>query len=224
VGNLSTDFDSTNDSLAAAGTTCQAGDLSTYFWPVVRDQIRAGAPDEIGDPADNNVGRIVVPRSANLQFRGSPTAKVVAMPRFIRIITGDAKSVTNGPANAKANWTCQGFADRSTTKYPLCPNGRGVQRILDFPSCWNGVDTDSANHRTHVVFPDAAGACPTGTKAIPQLRMTLTFDVSRGRSFALDSFPEQLRNPITDHGDFVNVMPDSLMTKAVDCINSGKRC
>jgi hypothetical protein len=36
VGNLSTDADSNNKSLEAAGTTCKNGDKSAYFWPVVR--------------------------------------------------------------------------------------------------------------------------------------------------------------------------------------------
>ena len=48
--------------------------------------------------------------------------------------------------------------------------------------------------------------------------------IRKGRVYALDSFPEQLHNPITDHGDFVNVMPRQLMRFAVFCINSGKRC
>ena len=40
----------------------------------------------------------------------------------------------------------------------------------------------------------------------------MTLDLQRrraGASFALDTFPEQLHNPVTDHGDFVNVMPRS---------------
>ena len=40
----------------------------------------------------------------------------------------------------------------------------------------------------------------------------------------MDSFPEQLHKPVTDHGDFINVMPDQLMSEAVDCINSGRNC
>jgi hypothetical protein len=36
VGNLSTNADSNNKSLQAAGTTCNNGDKSAYFWPVVR--------------------------------------------------------------------------------------------------------------------------------------------------------------------------------------------
>ncbi|MEW9547138.1 DUF1996 domain-containing protein [Nonomuraea sp. NPDC050783] len=221
VGNLSTDAFSTDESLAAAGTTCRLGDKSTYFWPVLRDR-RSDA--NAGD-ADGNVGQQLTARSVQLQFRGNATSRVVAMPRFLRIITGDAKAATNGPANAKAAYTCTGFQNRITTdKYPLCPRGSLVVRILDFPSCWDGQNTDSANHRTHVVFPDQSGACPQGTRAIPQLRMTLTYAVPQGPSYALDAFPEQKHNPVTDHADFANVMPDRLMQTVVSCINRGRRC
>jgi hypothetical protein len=225
VGNVSTDQNSTDTSLAAAGTTCRFGDLSTYYWPVIRRLGAAGADaGAVGGGLDGNVGTILEPASVTLQFRGNAQNKVTAMPRFLRIITGDAKAVTNGPANAKAQWTCTGFTNRLTTKYPLCPRGSQVQRILNFASCWDGLNTDSANHRAHVLFPDAAGACPAGTKAIPQLRMTLTYSVPSGRSYSVDSFPEQLHNPLTDHADFENLMPDSLMTTAVNCINRGQRC
>jgi len=303
VGNLSTDGFSTDQSLAAAGTTCRFGDKSPYFWPVLRSitpvndgnasaspsasptqsaeqnrqqpaqpsaaaaatssasasassgatqdltedpsadssassaaaaqpangsatapRAQATASDEPGGSADGNVGGILLPRSVTLRFRANRAARVVAMPRFIRIITGDAKAATNGGANARAQWTCTGFTDRTTTKYPLCPRGSQVVRILDFPSCWDGQNTDSANHRTHVVFPDADGACASGLKPIPQLRMVLTYSVNSGPSFAVDSFPEQSHNPITDHGDFVNVMPDRLMAAVVNCLNRGQRC
>ncbi|WP_263008732.1 DUF1996 domain-containing protein [Nonomuraea phyllanthi] len=221
VGNLSTDAFSTDESLAAAGTTCRLGDKSTYYWPVIRDR-RVDA--NTGDP-DGNVGQVLRPRSATLQFRGNATSRVVAMPRFMRIITGDAKAGTNGGANARAGWSCSGFQNRiSPDKYTLCPRGSQVLRILDFPSCWDGQNTDSANHRTHVVFPDQNGACPQGTRAIPALRMTLAYNVPQGPSYAVDAFPEQKHNPITDHGDFVNVMPDRLMQFVVSCINRGRRC
>jgi hypothetical protein len=225
VGNLSTDGNSTKDSLAAAGTTCTNGDLSAYYWPVLRQRGTVG-PDANADGGgkDLNVGKIIQPSSARLEFRGNTASKVVAMPRFLIVITGDAKATTNGPANAKAQWTCTGFTNRLTTKYPLCPRGSQVQRILDMPSCWDGVNTDSANHRSHIVFPEASGACPAGTKAVPQLRFTLTYSVPNGQSFSLDTFPEQLHNPLTDHADFANVMPDKLMSQAVDCVNRGRRC
>ncbi|MFI6918740.1 DUF1996 domain-containing protein [Nonomuraea spiralis] len=221
VGNLSTDGFSTDESLAAAETTCRQGDKSTYFWPVLRN--RKGDVDA-QDP-DGNVGQVIRARAVSLQFRGNATSRVVAMPRFLRLITGDAKAGTNGGGNARARWTCTGFTNRiSPDKYPLCPRGSQVLRILDFPSCWDGQNTDSANHRTHVGFPGQNGACPQGTKAIPQLRMILAYTVPQGPSFAVDAFPEQKHNPVTDHADFANVMPDRLMQFVVSCINRGRRC
>jgi hypothetical protein len=225
VGNQSTDGFSTHESLAAAGTTCRSGDKSTYFWPVLRRTDQEGADaDAAGGGLDGNVGGIVSPSAVSLQFRGNPTSKVQAMPRFLRAVTGDAKATTNGPANARAQWTCTGFTNRVTTKYPLCPRGSRVTRVLDFASCWDGVNLDSANHRTHIVFPDQSGRCPAGTRAVPQLRMMISYTLPAQRVFALDSFPEQLHNPGTDHGDFANVMPESLMNRAVTCINRGRRC
>src|SRR5262249_39571083 len=168
VGNRSTDGFSTNDSLAAAGTTCEGGDQSTYFWPVLRYKAKAG-PDANapGGGQDGNIGTILRPESVRLQFRGNAKSKVRAMPKFLRVITGDAKAGTNGVANAKAGWTCSGFEDRTTTKYPICPPYSRVERILDFASCWDGKNTDSANHRSHIVFPKNDGSCWKDTVAVP---------------------------------------------------------
>ncbi|GGX97932.1 DUF1996 domain-containing protein [Streptomyces hiroshimensis] len=227
VGNKSTDAFSTDASLAAAGTTCTNGDKSTHYWPVLRVLDGKAAPDARapGGGHDGNMGTILRPASVTLQFRGSPVAKVTAMPRFLRIITGDAKALTNGTANANASWSCVGFENRQLKdKYPICPNGADVVRTFAFQNCWDGRDTDSANHRTHVAFARADGSCPRGFRAIPQLVQRITYDVPARVPFAVDSFPEQLHKPVTDHGDFINVMPDALMSRAADCINTGRTC
>ncbi|HZB31629.1 MAG TPA: DUF1996 domain-containing protein [Streptosporangiaceae bacterium] len=221
VGNLSTNASSTDESLAAAGTTCRLDDRSTYYWPVLRVPDATGAG---GDRSRENVGQVLRPTSVLIQFRGNPRGEVVAMPRFLRMTTGNPKAATQDGADAKAAWSCTGFTNRVTAEYPLCPRGGQVVRTLDFPSCWDGENTDSADHRTHVVFPAADGACPADTKAIPQLRMRLTYKVPRGPSFLVDTAPEQLHNPITDHASFENVMPTRLMDSVVSCINRGRDC
>ncbi|HEX6345377.1 DUF1996 domain-containing protein [Umezawaea sp.] len=373
VGNLSTNANSTNESLQAAGTTCKNGDKSTYFWPVIRidtadeeeenevdvaaqqeqeqqaaadanarkkgkprlvcpdvaskldevpdelqpqvdqalgevDQVTEeaekkletarqvdaevvnpllekrkaildrmtialgrdgrqpidfgalsrcsvqapGQPSPIGDGSENgdkppveanpgdepdennelpgNDGEIQRPLSAELTFRGSPVGKVTAMPKFLKILYGDAKISVNGTKNARDSWTCEGFEDKvQLAKYPICPEGAKVKRIHDFPSCWDGKNTDSANHRTHIVFPDAAtGKCPQGFKAVPQLRTTLTYDIPRDiqvkGQYKVDSFPNEDHNPVSDHDDFANVMSQKIMNRLVNCINKGKTC
>lgn len=228
VGNQATDAFSGDDELAAGDTTCRnQGDRSTYYWPVLRLQNGAAENDAEADGGgkDQNVGEIRTPSQVTLKFVGNPTGKVTAMPRFLRIITGDAKAFTNGDANANASWSCTGFEDRQLEdKYPICPEGSQVVRSFAFQSCWDGQNTDSANHRTHVAFAQDDGRCPDGFRAIPQLVQRIVYDVPPGPGFAVDSFPEQLHKPVTDHGDFINVFDDTLMRKVVSCVNGGRAC
>ncbi|MFF7969935.1 DUF1996 domain-containing protein [Streptomyces sp. NPDC007905] len=237
VGNQSNNAFASDDDLAKADTSCvDQGDRSTYYWPVLRlqngkQERDAGAP---GGGTEGNAGQIVTPKQVTLTFVGSPRGKVTEMPRLLRIITGDAKAFVNGPANANASWSCTGYENRQLKdKYPLCPAGSDVVRTFHFQSCWDGRNIDSANHRTHVAFAAPDGSCPEGFRAIPQLVQRIVYDVAApslndgGRTvplFAVDSFPEQLHKPVTDHGDFINVFTENLMREMVDCINSGRTC
>ncbi|MFJ4083613.1 DUF1996 domain-containing protein [Streptomyces iakyrus] len=236
VGNQSNNAFASDEDLANAETTCQnQGDKSSYFWPVLRiqdgsDDIDAGQP---GGGQDGNVGKIVEPAEAQLKFVGNRTSDVVAMPKALRIITGDAKAFTNGLNNANTSWSCTGFEDRQVTdKYPLCPEGSSVVRTSNFQSCWDGQNIDSANHRTHVDFVEADGSCSNGFQAIPQLQVRLVYDVQAPQindgqvqnAFAVDSFPEQLHKAITDHNDFINFFDENVMNEMVQCINNGEDC
>lgn len=225
VGNTTTDAFSTSESLAAGGTTCAHGDLSAYFWPVLRltDATGHDAHAE-GGGVHGNTGEVVLPASVAVLFSGSPVGKVAPMPRFLRMITGNPSAATSGGLNANAKWSCAGFIDRVTMKYPRCPEGHDVIRAFDFPSCWDGRNTDSASHRDHTAFPASNGACPPETFPIPHLELVVSYDVPNGRPFAVDSFPEERRDPMTDHAMFVNAFPDDLMAKAVECVNDGRTC
>ncbi|MEV6236290.1 DUF1996 domain-containing protein [Lentzea sp. NPDC051838] len=223
VGNKSADAQSTNVSLAAAATTCEKDDQSTYYWPVLRLTDGAG-PDAHaeGGGVHGNVGEVLKPKSVEIRYEASPVSTVLPMPRFLRMITGDPSAFTNnyGP-KVRAQWGCSDKPGRYTTKYPLCGSATTL-RGYDFASCWDGNNTDSASHRTHVVFPLAGGACPPRTFPIPRLRVTVGYDVPEGRPFAIDSFPEELRDPATDHAMFINVMPDALMKELVGHLNSAR--
>ncbi|CCH30313.1 DUF1996 domain-containing protein [Actinosynnema sp. NPDC047251] len=205
----------------------------------VADEQREAEPDapEKGDGKSasdenelpGNEGDIQRPEVVDISFRGSPVGKVTAMPQFLRVLYGDAKVSTNGTKNARNSWTCTGFEDKVLiNKYPICPQGSKVKRVHDFASCWDGKNTDSANHRDHIVYPDQNGRCPKGFRAVPQLRISLTYniprDVQANGQYAVDAFPEEEHNPFSDHDDFANVMSDEIMQRVVNCINSGKKC
>ncbi|RSM61079.1 hypothetical protein DMH03_20440 [Amycolatopsis sp. WAC 01376] len=279
VGNLSTNADSDNDSLLGAGTTCENGDESTYFWPVVRidtaeeaegrqnqnqdqqqsgrDQNRDGDRNrqrnqdndqqnqqnnqnqdqqnqaQLEEPnADNelagNDGEIQRPAVVDITFKGNAQEKVQEMPKFLRILYGDAKVTTNGPANARESWTCTGFENRVIKQYPICPEGSDVKRVHTFPSCLDGNNIDSENHRDHIKYPDENGECANGLTAVPELTISLTYEIPRqiqvNGQYKVDSFPEEDHNPFSDHDDFANVMSDQIMDRLVDCVNEGRKC
>ncbi|MFI9391688.1 DUF1996 domain-containing protein [Streptomyces bauhiniae] len=237
VGNQKIDAFASNDTFLQGGSSCQnKNDLSSYYWPVVRVQDGSQDFDQNNDGGgkEGNVGKILTPVQAQIKYVGSPTGKVVAMPQFLRIITGDAKTTTNGLANANAHWSCTGFENKVqlTEQYPICPQGSKVVRSFAFQSCWDGQNTDSANHRTHVAFADANGNCQNGFKAIPQLTMRLVYDIApptieNGQvknAYAVDGFPEQLHKPSTDHDDFISITTGGLANKIANCVNRGQNC
>jgi hypothetical protein len=237
VGNQKVNAFASNDTFLQGGTSCQnKNDLSAYYWPVVREQDGSQEFDANADGGgkEGNVGKILTPLQAQIKYVGSPTSKVVAMPQFLRIITGDAKTTTNGLANANAHWSCTGFEKKVqlTTQYPICPQGSNVVRTFAFQSCWDGTNIDSANHRTHVAFADAGGNCQNGFKAIPQLTMRLVYKVTRPtidngvvkNAYAVDGFPEQLHKPATDHDDFISVTTGGLANRIASCLNRGQWC
>ncbi|MEU2455267.1 DUF1996 domain-containing protein [Streptomyces sp. NPDC012765] len=225
VGNLSTNAMSTAASLDAAATSCTGGDRSTYYWPVLRRPDRPGTRPHEGSAGHGNVGEIVPEASVVVEFRGNPVSKVVPMPRFLRGMTGDAVAYTAADeADVRARWGCSGSPDRATTRYPRCPTGDRVTRTLVFPSCWNGLDTVGATHRSHLRFPAGNGVCPKDTFPVPELRLSLAYEVPPRLNVALDSFPEQRHSPKTDHAMFVNAMTDRQMAAVVDCLNTGRDC
>ena len=239
VGNQKINAFSNNNTLLAAGTSCaNKGDLSPYYWPVLRlqDGTQEFDQNQDGGGKEGNVGKILTAQQAADQVRRQPQAsKVVAMPQFLRIITGDAKTTTNGLANANAHWSCTGFENKVqlTEQYPICPQGSNVVRTFAFQSCWDGKNIDSANHRSHVAFADAERQLPERLQGdpaaddAPHLQRARAGHPERpgeerlrgrrlpGAAAQAGHRPRRLHQRSSKN---------SLANKIANCVNSGQRC
>ncbi|MGW4129120.1 DUF1996 domain-containing protein [Amycolatopsis japonica] len=192
-----------------------------------QEQAQLEEPNADNELAGND-GEIQRPAVVDITFKGNAREKVKEMPKFLRILYGDAKVTTNGPANARESWTCTGFENRLIKQYPICPEGSDVKRVHTFPSCLDGNNIDSENHRDHIKYPDENGECADGLTAVPELTISLTYEIPRqiqvNGQYKVDSFPEEDHNPFSDHDDFANVMPGRVMDRLVDCVNEGRKC
>ena len=226
AGNEGTNFASEREVLEETATTCTNGDRSPIFWPVLRD-LRTPGPDVgvDGGSLDGNVGSIVEPTAVDFTFSGHGSRRTEPLPLNIALVTGSAKAGTNDGEGANAKYTCTGAGGRLTDLYTMCPEGSALQRIYDFPSCWNGQDLDSEDHTTHIVYPDENGECDEDLIPVPALRITVSYDdPPPGRQFAIDSFPEQQHDPITDHALLEYLSSERRAQEGAACINAARRC
>ena len=225
AGNDSTNAASNLDVLKESSTTCTNGDQSPIFWPVLRD-LRGVGPDvgQDGGSLDGNVGSYVEPTSVDYTFHGHGSRAMEPMPVNMTMVTGSAKAATADGKGANAKYTCSGVGNRMTDQYPICPQGSEMQRVFDFPSCWNGKDLDSEDHTEHLRYPDESGKCGEDEVPVPALRITVNYDPPAGRSFAIDSFPDQQHDPVTDHALLEYLSSKSRAQAGADCINSARRC
>jgi len=101
---------------------------------------------------------------------------------------------------------------------------QGVRFEIMFPSCWDGKNLDSANHRSHVAYPDLVmtGACPPGFPVkLPGLFYetiwaTNSFVGKAGEFVISNGDP----NGQGYHADFMNGWDEKFLQQAVDtCTN-----
>ncbi|EAS31001.3 WSC domain-containing protein [Coccidioides immitis RS] len=104
----------------------------------------------------------------------------------------------------------------------------GVRMELVFPSCWNGKDLDSPDHRSHVAYPDLVdgGSCPEGherrlvTLFYETIWDTYAFKGKEGEFVVSNGDPTGYGY----HGDFIEAWDGDVLERAIkQCTNpSGK--
>ncbi|KAJ9653604.1 hypothetical protein H2198_007228 [Neophaeococcomyces mojaviensis] len=101
-----------------------------------------------------------------------------------------------------------------------CPAGLRLE--LMFPSCWDGVNLDSDDHRSHVAFPSMVqdGKCPDGfSTLLPTLFYEIAWETTTFKNLS-GHFVLANNDPtgFGYHGDFISGW-DPLLLRA-----AGERC
>lgn len=207
----------------ASCTSCQIQqDLSNYWIP----QLYYQGPNNGSFEDVSTIGGMTV---YYLQ-RGE---NVTAFPPGFRMLAGNPslRSYSDVMEQAAINFVCLDYDNGSSSSTGLptvnCPQGLRAQIV--FPSCWNGVDLDSANHKSHMAYPNelSDGTCPDD---FPVRLVTLFYEVT----FVVDDFSARWYNGRAQpfvfamgdptgyglHGDMINGWDETFLQSAIDtCLN-----
>ncbi len=208
LGNVTTNASSTYDSLRAApATTCTPNaDKAAYWAPAL---LVSGTP--------------VSPQLVSFYYRGTRATyqQVVPFPAGLRFIAGDSHATA--PQGAITSWSCvdnAGNASLTAAEVPTCPPGTIVRFRLTFPNCWDGVNLDSTDHKSHMSYA-VNGRCDVGHPVVvPQIEMLARFPTQGGPGVTLSSGGQY-----SVHADFFNAWDqDVLASRVATCINAGLAC
>ncbi|KAH8892181.1 hypothetical protein GQ53DRAFT_764543 [Thozetella sp. PMI_491] len=173
----------THDLVAKSGcTSCTfSEDFSNYWTAVLYFRARNGTyrrvPQKPSEGLKGNGGITVY------YIPPQGTNKTTAFKPGFRMLVGDAS--LRGPAQ-------KGKVDpkvchRVTLPKKFCVGG--IRSVITFPTCWDGVNLDSADHKSHVAYPVAGsitdqfdydgGACPESHPVrIPQVMYEVIWDTT----------------------------------------------
>jgi hypothetical protein len=217
-GNTSTNNASTYESLLAhSATSCnRVGDTAAYWAPSLLVE-----------------GAIIQPHRINAYYRpgGKDPASIQPFPAGLKVIAGDSKATA--PQDLRiVSWGCSSPDPMSSPKpsvtpvtCPFAAAQRGAQGGLKvrirFPDCWNGVDLDSPDHKSHMAY-SRRGACPeTHPVPVPQITMNVVYPTAGGPGVVLASG----NSALTGHADFFNAWDQPTLKMLVEnCLNTSQHC
>ncbi len=171
-------------------------------------------------------GRTMEPSRLTAYYRrGEKHGTIEPYPAGLKVVAGWQAGKPQPSADI-AGWKC-GDQPSSTTPPASCGSDH-LSMVVRFPDCWDGVNLDSADHRSHMAYsaPDpkvGANVCPPSHPVpLPQLTNFVNFDeVDRPSKVAGLSSGDTN----TVHGDFFNGWDPGRLQERVDtCLNELQRC
>ena len=141
------------------------------------------------------------------------------------------RSFKNTLEQRAINYACLGVPGDETNHFPLqnCPGG--IRAQVFFPSCWDGVNMDSPDHKSHMAYPSNvdSGKCPASH---PKRFISIFYEVTwETAAFPFEKTSDLSKQPFVwangdetgygYHGDFVNGWDVDILQRAVtECTNN----
>jgi hypothetical protein len=218
-GNTGVDANSTTASFATTGnSTCRGGTINrTGYW----------APAMVDTKTSSVIDPVELVIYYKTGYHYVPTESIQPMPVGLRMIAGNAAATTrqSGPAY----FTCANQGPiQSAIQDVACAPGQLLWMSINFPQCWDGVNLDSPDHKSHMAYP-VVGCPATHPVALPEVTMHILYTVPAAGvaswRLASDMYDPTQPGGFSGHGDWMmGWKPEIASAWAKFCVNPALDC
>lgn len=222
-GNTLTNAFSTYESLSTTGnSTCRGGTVNrTAYWVPATIDTRTGTP--------------VVPIDSQFYYKlgdqRHDASQVQPIPAGLRMIAGDmANDAPSGPFY----FNCKGGSN--SMSFPNCAVGSELYQNLRFPQCWDGVNLDSPDHKSHMAYrlfdnlADTAYCPESHPVLLPEITFRIVYKVTEENQtthwrLSSDIYDTSLPAGRSMHGDWYDGWKADVKDAwTTHCVRARKDC
>jgi Domain of unknown function (DUF1996) len=220
MGNTGVNGNSTASSIANSGNSTCAGGIanrSSYWVPAI---------------IDTATNQPVLPSFVIFYYKtgynGVQPSSVRPFPPGLRMIAGDPNNRSESGSGQSYFWECHSnYRQRGGAMRHDCAVGDKLSMVVTFPQCWDGVNLDSPDHKSHMAYP--SNGCPA-SHPVPmnEISYHIQYDITRPNQTAtwrLSSDTYTGPAGYSLHADWFNGWrPDIMETFTRNCSNRAMDC
>lgn len=222
--NIRSSYDETVESLTSKPGTCTFGSKSSLGLEPL-DHASYWVPGIKYNGAWVDMSQVAIDA---YYYLGNNHPPVQPFPLGLKIIAGNGQA--DAPQSSQViRMRCVSNNGNQGPNLQTIPDCRNeplldtVVIVILFPECWDGVNLDSADHKSHMAYAGSTGCPASHPVDVPKLSMTIRYlgpwKGGPGSVFAGSG------NPYSAHADFFNAWDPERQQELVDtCLNAVFNC